>query len=338
MTYDPRVIERTLRDEIYAAPDDDGPRSIYADLLIERGDPYGTFIALQLARAQRREPWPSDDEQALLDANWRAWLGEVAIAVGARGIEIERGFLAGVDLGDVRAVPAAVLADRAWGTVRRLAVGRWVEDHLGQLLVATRRSLRSLAVPSERALLVAAAAAPAIDELVLAFDLSMNPPSLAPLGALPALRALGVYCLGELAARWVERADAAGFAELTLVTQPHRDDVRDILRAARRTQIARIAVEIRGATVLHAARDSDGTLAIRSIELRPSWRDPHDALAAAQQWIGDVGHDVDPGVKVMMPVISPALAQHADRLGLKLVRGGTRFGARPTERDLRARS
>ena len=37
---------------IYAAPDDDTPRLVFADALTERGDPRGEFIALQLARAK----------------------------------------------------------------------------------------------------------------------------------------------------------------------------------------------------------------------------------------------------------------------------------------------
>lgn len=37
---------------IYAAPDDDGPRLVYADALTERGDPRGEFIALQIQHAR----------------------------------------------------------------------------------------------------------------------------------------------------------------------------------------------------------------------------------------------------------------------------------------------
>ena len=37
---------------IYAAPEDDAPRLVFADALIERGDPRGEFISLQLNRAQ----------------------------------------------------------------------------------------------------------------------------------------------------------------------------------------------------------------------------------------------------------------------------------------------
>lgn len=37
---------------IYAAPGDDGPRMVFADALLERGDPRGEFIQLQLQRAR----------------------------------------------------------------------------------------------------------------------------------------------------------------------------------------------------------------------------------------------------------------------------------------------
>jgi uncharacterized protein (TIGR02996 family) len=40
--------EATLLERITAAPDDDGPRRVLADLLIERGDDRGEFISLQL--------------------------------------------------------------------------------------------------------------------------------------------------------------------------------------------------------------------------------------------------------------------------------------------------
>jgi uncharacterized protein (TIGR02996 family) len=86
-------IEATLLAQIRAAPDDDAPRSIYADWLIERGDPLGTFIALQLARAQKRDPLVSDEEQRLLDAHWGAWIGPPAETFEVEeDVAFERGF------------------------------------------------------------------------------------------------------------------------------------------------------------------------------------------------------------------------------------------------------
>jgi uncharacterized protein (TIGR02996 family) len=40
-----------LREEIFAWPDDDAPRSVYADWLMKRGDARGELIALQLERS-----------------------------------------------------------------------------------------------------------------------------------------------------------------------------------------------------------------------------------------------------------------------------------------------
>ncbi len=47
-----RVNDDELLAAVFAAPDDDVPRLVYADALSERGDARGEFIALQLARAR----------------------------------------------------------------------------------------------------------------------------------------------------------------------------------------------------------------------------------------------------------------------------------------------
>lgn len=53
---------------IYAAPDDDAPRLVFADVLLERGDPRGELIILQTlpsltpAQAKRRKRLENDDE------------------------------------------------------------------------------------------------------------------------------------------------------------------------------------------------------------------------------------------------------------------------------------
>jgi uncharacterized protein (TIGR02996 family) len=47
---------------VYAAPDEDAPRAVYADWLTERGDPRGEFISLQLARAAGKSDGAGDIE------------------------------------------------------------------------------------------------------------------------------------------------------------------------------------------------------------------------------------------------------------------------------------
>lgn len=108
---------------VYADPKADGPRAVLADHLLERGDPRGEFIALQLAK-QRRPPSGSAArrEKQLLQAHRVAWLGPLAkMLVGEE--KWDRGFLseawaklAGDTDGDPR-----------WNTVTK--VNLYVADH-----------------------------------------------------------------------------------------------------------------------------------------------------------------------------------------------------------------
>ena len=67
---------------VYEQPDDDGARAVLADELVEKGDPRGTFIALQLAR-KGRAPTEAErkQEMALLVKHQAAWLGAIAPAI-----------------------------------------------------------------------------------------------------------------------------------------------------------------------------------------------------------------------------------------------------------------
>lgn len=120
---------------IYAAPDDDGPRLVYADALLERGDPRGELIALQcrgeLDRDQKRR------EKELLEVHGKAWLGDLApIVMG--GYRFERGFLAACRIDNEKVDHVrAVVGNPAWSTVRELR---------GSALVALHPVMRSLRV------------------------------------------------------------------------------------------------------------------------------------------------------------------------------------------------
>lgn len=77
---------------VLAAPRDDRPRRVYADWLLERGDPRGELISVQCDLAQR----PDDAalrarEAALLRAHEAAWLA--AFKKLARTVELNRGFV-----------------------------------------------------------------------------------------------------------------------------------------------------------------------------------------------------------------------------------------------------
>jgi uncharacterized protein (TIGR02996 family) len=116
------VPEDALLAAVFAAPDDDEPRRIYADWLVRRGDPRGELIQLQLAR--RAAP-PSRDavrrEKALLDEHKTTWLGPLAAMIKTPKAVFERGFL------DACALKGTWVQrlddDPRWATVRSLELG-----------------------------------------------------------------------------------------------------------------------------------------------------------------------------------------------------------------------
>lgn len=120
---------------VYERPDDDEPRALLADVLQEKGDPRGQFIALQLA-ANRVET--RAEQLKLVRKHQRAWLGELANHLGylaypsvkevdpalAKPTSIElwwnRGFPAAARL-DFTTPKFIALAGRPeWATLRRI--------------------------------------------------------------------------------------------------------------------------------------------------------------------------------------------------------------------------
>ena len=78
--------EAALLADVYENPRDDAPRLVLADLLIERGDPRGEFIAMQCGGP--RDP---KKEKALVKAHGKKWLGPLA-SVLTVDVEFRRGF------------------------------------------------------------------------------------------------------------------------------------------------------------------------------------------------------------------------------------------------------
>ena len=68
---------RQLRDRIVADPDDLGLRLLYADTLVERGDPRGKFVHLQLELAERPTLELTAAAAALLERYGRHWMAPV---------------------------------------------------------------------------------------------------------------------------------------------------------------------------------------------------------------------------------------------------------------------
>lgn len=85
-----------LEAAVFAAPDDDGPRRVFCDALLERADPRGEFLTLQLEREQRRLTAPERArEMELLAEHRAAWLGplELALDEWCDLVEFRRGFV-----------------------------------------------------------------------------------------------------------------------------------------------------------------------------------------------------------------------------------------------------
>ncbi len=86
------MTEAALLAAIYAAPDDDDVRLVYADFLQDRGDPRGEMIALQIAKSRgvlTQEQHARERE--LLAAHAARWLAPLPIRLP--GVQFERGFV-----------------------------------------------------------------------------------------------------------------------------------------------------------------------------------------------------------------------------------------------------
>jgi uncharacterized protein (TIGR02996 family) len=130
-----------LLSAIYANPEDDGPRLVFADLLSERGDERGEFISLQVHRAAGRGSLELLlREQALLAdpkrrAKWELPLSGAATCTPRRGFPVDVS-LSVTNLKSVVGVPAwatveaVTLPNGASGKMLRALVDHEVMRHL----------------------------------------------------------------------------------------------------------------------------------------------------------------------------------------------------------------
>ncbi|HEU0036014.1 MAG TPA: TIGR02996 domain-containing protein [Kofleriaceae bacterium] len=145
---DPRV--RELLAAIHAAPDDDGPRSVLADHLLQRGDERGELIALQLARPRDGEP--IERERELVARHAVQWCGPLDRFFDKQHRTIERGLLAGGRASSYWSAAAeleAVTGASEWTTVTTMYAPRsWaaaiVPAAIRMLGDPVMRSLRAL--------------------------------------------------------------------------------------------------------------------------------------------------------------------------------------------------
>ncbi|MBM4783309.1 MAG: TIGR02996 domain-containing protein [Archangiaceae bacterium] len=108
-----------LLELIYAAPDDDTPRLVFADSLSERGDVRGEFISLQVQRARGQgSPEQLQRERELAKDHKRLTAWALPLANGGT-FRMGRGFPVAITLKPASA--KKVLGDPAWATVNEVA-------------------------------------------------------------------------------------------------------------------------------------------------------------------------------------------------------------------------
>jgi uncharacterized protein (TIGR02996 family) len=96
---------------IYAAPEDDEPRRVYADWLLQDNDPRGEYIHLQLLAT--KNPKQRRRERALFVVHVDRWIDE--LGADPAGVVFERGFVA-----IARPRGRLMCAVPGWGTVHTL--------------------------------------------------------------------------------------------------------------------------------------------------------------------------------------------------------------------------
>jgi uncharacterized protein (TIGR02996 family) len=88
--------EAALRQAIIDAPDDDAPRLVYADWLLERGDPRGDYIRLSVELARTTDEARQEEIKALTSPLWRAHRTELAGELTPYVQYMSRGFVSTV--------------------------------------------------------------------------------------------------------------------------------------------------------------------------------------------------------------------------------------------------
>jgi uncharacterized protein (TIGR02996 family) len=132
---------------IYASPDDDQLRLVYADWLLERGDPRGEFITLQF-RKHRGEALSEADqkrEAQLLKKHVKDWLGPLYGVTRKDDRVLARGFLEACVF-QPRNPASALAADHpSWATVRDVEVANGGTNDSGESVLA-RPAMRHMRI------------------------------------------------------------------------------------------------------------------------------------------------------------------------------------------------
>ena len=107
------TIERELRDVILESPDDLAARMVYADWLLERGDPRGELIALECAQATEDERGELR-RRALWQHHRETWLADDlgSSGIDPRRVEYRCGFIHSVQIAAARLVEVGPILAR----------------------------------------------------------------------------------------------------------------------------------------------------------------------------------------------------------------------------------
>ena len=269
-------LERSLRadpagDEllaqVYADPDADAPRLVYADWATSRGDPRGELITLQFARRTRAPSAAAvRRERELLELYMQRWLAPIWNAIRPQSIRFERGFLAAATI-----EPFAAIATRPeWATV--VAVELVYQRMLPLAAFPALRELRNVTPP----LLPEIAKQPTrLTHLGLAeeLDATVMPAKFFNLRsgeAFPALRSLGVWGRPE---DWAWLWDSPIGARLDRIEVTPRNDESPWLRVPLPATITEVCTRD-GRNELRFARTEDAWSTLRFLCREPI-RDEH---------------------------------------------------------------
>lgn len=138
--------------DVFAAPDEDEPRHVLADALMELGDPRGELIAIQLREAKgEATEAASARAAALVKEHGKDWLGNVRPIV-YRG-EFVRGMLGRIELAGAWSSSKwdQLAQDPVWQLVEEVEIGYANAEVFAKLLrtPALRANLRSVTIDSK---------------------------------------------------------------------------------------------------------------------------------------------------------------------------------------------
>ena len=187
---------------VYAAPDDDAPRAVYADFLGDAGDLHGELITLQLLPAPT--PVQTKRIKQLLAGHERTWIGPLEPVIAQAGVEFRRGFLSGCRVKLKNAMAAEKYGrDPSWATVEhlrftgsRFSYQPFSSQDSGVFFVdPVMKSLRDVNIhdDADLAMLLASKTIWKIERLAASTEVSLGKQGLALLAKtdkLPALQAL----------------------------------------------------------------------------------------------------------------------------------------------------